>query len=467
MSSHPDQTPHNPVHGQSPAAPRELSRDASRPQPLRADPSVNHIHHLVVEVPPLSPRDSVSDVGDLFLTEDKQRLLSLPVVENGQPIGIISRYDLMRILMRLYGRELYGKRPIGELMKRTPLCVDVHQPMEAVSQYVTEHIQFPITEDFIIVEQGRYLGMGMVVDLLRAMEERVAQRNNELAHAYDSLKASQAQLVQSEKMASLGQMVAGVAHEINTPLGYVRNNVEVIRETLLGARDFVDDGRQLLELLADDDADETALSNLLMRQEQRIRELDPAHVFGDIDELCNDSLYGIEQIDELVRSLKDFSRVDQALVDDVAINSCIDNALTIGRNALKHKVEVIRQLGEVPTIRCAPSQINQVLLNLLTNAAQAIDDQGKILIKSWADDTHVYASVEDNGRGIPEEILPSIFDPFFTTKPLGQGTGLGLAISYQIIQRHGGSIRVNSRAGVGTKFLISLPRQDTALQMTG
>jgi signal transduction histidine kinase len=149
--------------------------------------------------------------------------------------------------------------------------------------------------------------------------------------------------------------------------------------------------------------------------------------------------------------------MDAAATEAVSINDCIESALNIGRNVLKGKVEVIKELGDVPKITCAPSQLNQVFLNLFTNAAQAMAEQGTLHVKSWHSDDKVHISVADSGKGIPEEIIARIFDPFFTTKPVGEGTGLGLAISHQIIQKHGGDIRVESQPGVGTCFYITLP----------
>jgi len=182
----------------------------------------------------------------------------------------------------------------------------------------------------------------------------------------------------------------------------------------------------------------------------------------DLSQLFGDTLFGLEQIGELVVGLKDFARLDRAMSEEVDLNDCIRSALLIARNSIKDKAEALLQLGELPPIPCAPSQINQVLLNLFTNAAQAIDGFGQILVKTWAEESAVFVSVQDNGRGMPAPVLARIFDPFFTTKAVGQGTGLGLSISFKIIQDHGGLIRVASEPGRGTRFLIRLPRPPAA-----
>ncbi|HWV10393.1 MAG TPA: ATP-binding protein, partial [Pseudomonas sp.] len=192
----------------------------------------------------------------------------------------------------------------------------------------------------------------------------------------------------------------------------------------------------------------------------------PELLADDLNQLFGDTLYGLEQIAELVVGLKNFARLDRAMSEEVDINECIRSALVIARNSIKDKAEVVLLLGDLPRIPCAPSQINQVLLNLFTNAAQAIDGFGQVLVKSWADDGAVFISVQDNGRGMPPQVLSKIFDPFFTTKPVGQGTGLGLSISFKIIQDHGGQIRVASEPGRGTRFLIRLPRPETAVAIT-
>lgn len=414
---------------------------------------------LRVDFTPIAPDTSVETAADLLLRPECSRMLCLPVVADGKPVGVLSRHVLNGIFLRRFGRELYGARPVSQLMDTQPLIVDITLPLEQAAQYVSSHIGSPITVDFVIVDDGRYVGMGVVLDLLSALQDRVGRAARELAAAYQQLQASQAQLVQSEKMASLGQMVAGVAHEINTPLGYVRNNVEMIRGVVGQLGEILRSHETLSQMLHDEAVAEQALEAQLQACGQQLNELREMQLLEDSEALFDDTLYGVDSIKELVQSLRSFSRLDQAMVAEVSLNDCIDQALTIANHLIRNKVEVIRRYGDIPSVRCSPSQINQVLLNLITNAVQAIEhDQGKILLRTTYDGRYLHIHIQDNGQGISPQHLKKIFDPFFTTKAVGQGTGLGLSISFQIVQAHGGTIRVTSEPGVGTKFVVSLPR---------
>lgn len=430
---------------------------------MQATTDIRALAHTVM---PFSPDDTVSAVAERFLGGDLEGVLSVPIVDDqGRVLGSISRYQLNTIFLSKFGRDLYGARSIAQFMSRECLRVEVEMSLSAAAQYVTTSMRTPLSEDFVVCDAGRYVGVGAVLSLLGAMEREVRAGADQLAIAYRKLKASQAQLVQSEKMASLGQMVAGVAHEINTPLGYVSNNVEIMREFGAQVRELVQASGGLVDALLSPDGNDVEVAGRLAAFEDLRSLVDPDLLFADMDTLLSDTAFGLSQIGELVTGLKNFSRLDQSFTDNVSVNDCVNSALVIARNAIKNKVEVVRQLGEVPAVSCAPSQINQVLLNLFTNAAQAIEDKGRLFIRTWSDESRVFVSVQDTGKGIAPDNLKKIFDPFFTTKPVGEGTGLGLSICWQIIQQHGGRIQVASEPGKGTRFLITLPRQQSPMPM--
>jgi signal transduction histidine kinase len=295
------------------------------------------------------------------------------------------------------------------------------------------------------------------------LEQRVAERTRELSEALKHLKESEAQLIQSEKMSSLGQMVAGVVHEINTPLAYVKNSLGTVQTHLPQITEAVSENERLIAMLAAGDAEEQALNEQFGRAAGQMERLKQNKLVQELKGLVDDGLYGIDQITELVGNLKDFSRLDRSKVTAINLNDSLQSTLLLARHQLKH-VEVRRRFAELPPITCAPSQINQVFLNLVTNAAQAIErPDGVISITTRKlDDGHVAVDVEDNGKGIPEDVMPQIFDPFFTTKGPGKGTGLGLSICYKIVSEHGGRITVRSREGAGTTFTVELPLQPPA-----
>lgn len=418
---------------------------------------MENIAELSIAVEPLTPDITVIDVGDMFLQPVYDRFLSLPVVRDGEPVGVISRYHVQRILMGRYGRELQGAKPVRHFMNSSPLLVSVDRPVEEASHHITRNIAFPITEDFIITDGGNYHGVGFVINLLRGLEDKLITKNKSLAQSFSQLQASQSQLVQSEKMASLGQMVAGVAHEINTPLGYVHNNVEMARAAYEQMAGLNEKYEQLMSMLQSPDMDENAMQSQFAEIQEMREEFANTYQHEEMQGLFSDTLYGLGQISEIVGNLKNFSRLDQAMVSNIDINQCVDSTLVIANNLIKHKVDVIRDLGVLPKISCAPSQINQVLLNLITNAVHAIEDRGRIMISTFSDGQYVHIIIRDSGKGIPAENLSRIFDPFFTTKPIGEGTGLGLSITFKIIRDHQGYIRVKSQVGKGTAFCVSLP----------
>ena len=290
-----------------------------------------------------------------------------------------------------------------------------------------------------------------------SLEARVSERTQDLERAYEELKESQVQLVQAEKMSSLGQLVAGIVHEINTPLLYVLNNATVTSENVEELRECIADATRLVALVDARGAQSPEVQTAVQRLAEHI---DPAALNETIDEivgLSQDSTEGLNQISELVQSLKDFSRLDRAAEDRFDVREGIEKTLLITRNLLKYGVTVDQRFGDVPPILCAPSRINQVFINLVTNAVQAMDGKGTLTITTNARDGWVDIEVCDTGCGIPPENLSKIMDPFFTTKPVGQGTGLGLSIVRRIVEEHGGKIMVDSKVGVGTAITISLP----------
>lgn len=300
-----------------------------------------------------------------------------------------------------------------------------------------------------------------LVDANRTLESKVAARTKELSGALKDLKDSQSQLIQSEKMASLGTMVAGVAHEINTPLGYARSNAEIVRSSLGSIRELCAAQGKALGLLAAANSSEQEIAGALAEAEQVRESVQPDELMGDLDNLLGDTDHGLVQIADLVSSLKDFSRVDRSRNDLFDLNAGIDSALKICQNQLKGRILVEKQYGALPEIECSPSQINQVFLNLINNAAQAIAGEGVITIATAADKDGVMVTVRDTGSGMSEAVKKRIFEPFFTTKPVGKGTGLGLSIVFRIIEEHGGRITVESREGAGTVFAVHLPLKQT------
>lgn len=290
-----------------------------------------------------------------------------------------------------------------------------------------------------------------------SLEERVEERTQELGDAYQNLKESQVQLVQAEKLSSLGQLIAGIAHEINTPLLYVRNNTSMVEEGVGELRLWVETAQALLEVLRDGAKDKQALRTHMALLEKLNRDGVLLETVEEIATLSGDSAEGLDQISELVQGLREFSRLDRAAEDWFDVNDGLEKTLLITRNMLKHGIEVEKRLGEVPPIQCAPLRINQVFVSLITNASQAMDGKGKLVVETGVEGENVVIHIEDTGCGIPEDQLTTIFDPFFTTKPVGQGTGLGLSIAKSIIDEHEGVIEARSDEGKGTTFIVTLP----------
>jgi len=299
-------------------------------------------------------------------------------------------------------------------------------------------------------------------DANETLEARVRDRTRDLSDALARLKESEAMLIQSEKMSSLGQMVAGIAHEVNTPLAYVKSSLDAVGKSVPRTGRLAVETERLLALLSAQNADEAALGAQFALVRGLVEELAGKtagrSALDDLERLVKDGLFGIEQISEIVANLKNFSRLDRGMVAEFDLHEGIESSIRIGHAQLEKRI-VHKQFGPIPRVSCSPSQINQVILNLLANAAQATrDGDGTITVRTaMRDAAHVLVEVADNGSGIPADVLPKIFDPFFTTKAVGKGTGLGLSVSYKIIENHGGKLEVQSKLGAGTRFTIVLP----------
>ena len=287
----------------------------------------------------------------------------------------------------------------------------------------------------------------------RQLETRVAERTAELAAANAKLSAdrdelttlltkveqAQGQLLQSEKMASIGQLAAGVAHEINNPVGFVNSNLGTLGR-------YVDD----LLRVVDAAADHPPVAAIA-------KEIDLPFLREDLAALLIESRDGLERVRKIVANLKDFSHVDEAEWQQADLVSGLESTVTVASHELKYKSDIVRELHPVPLVRCIPAQINQVFLNLLVNAVQAIEQHGTIILRSGSENNHVWIEVADTGKGMTEETRRRLFEPFFTTKPVGTGTGLGMSLSWDIIHKHGGSFDVDSTPGVGSRVRLWLP----------
>jgi signal transduction histidine kinase len=307
-----------------------------------------------------------------------------------------------------------------------------------------------------------------LAELNESLEQRVTERTNELAGTLSDLKESQVQLVQAEKMSSLGQLVAGISHEINTPLLYLANNAELIQERVGQMRRFVEACIAAFSIKSEDFADraqyQVKFVHALKDVKLMLRDEDLEASIAEADDLARDSIAGLGELTEMAQSLKDFSRLDRAPVASFDVNAGLDKTLVIAKNIVKHKANVTKVYGEVPEIQCSPSQVNQVFLNIITNAAQSIESHGEITITTRLhDDHHVAIRIADTGCGIPEENLSQIRDPFFTTKEVGTGTGLGLSIVDEIIRSHQGQLIVESEVGKGSVFTVVLPIKSAAM----
>jgi len=292
--------------------------------------------------------------------------------------------------------------------------------------------------------ETRTLQLKKTNQVLKIEKEEQVDLNNQL-------KETQGHLVQSEKMASIGQLAAGVAHEINNPLGYIYSNLNTLKTYLTDLEQIATMARKMASELPTD-------NSLAIEFNQLTKDLDLDFLQEDLQDLVKESIEGATRAKKIVQDLRDFSRIDKQEREIFDVEEGISATLNIVHNELKYKADIVKEYGGIKPFECVGAQLNQVFMNLLVNAAHSIEDFGKITVRTgYEGNDTAWIEVEDNGKGIPDDIKTKIFDPFFTTKPVGKGTGLGLSLSYKIIQDHHGRLEVNSVVGKGTKFRVLLP----------
>jgi two-component system NtrC family sensor kinase len=296
-----------------------------------------------------------------------------------------------------------------------------------------------------------------------------------LKEAYEKLNQMQTQLLQSEKLASLGQLAAGVAHELNNPIGFVNSNLGTLAEYVKEIKKLLEKYEKMERIIKKENpplrqAQDGERSRITEGREDKLKEglsqeidelkkqIDLDFVLGDFDKIISESQEGTQRVKSIVQNLSDFSHVGKGEWEFADINRGIESTLNIVWNELKYKAEVIKEYGDIPPIECLPQQLNQVFMNLLVNAGQSITTHGEIRIRTYPEDKNIVIEITDTGVGIPKENIPRIFEPFFTTKEVGKGTGLGLSVAYGIIKKHDGRIEVESKINKGTTFRVILPR---------
>ncbi|MBB3167282.1 response regulator [Simiduia aestuariiviva] len=370
----------------------------------------------------------------------------------------LTKYAVDLVLLDLNMPEKSGFEVLEELptlsLTRTPtvIVLSADNDPETISRAfhlgAADYVSTPFNRDELLARVRTHLAMH---NREQYLEQRVDERTRELQAMNARLQEATAQLIQAEKMVSLGQLAAGVAHEINNPVGYINSNLDTLHAYL----------GDLWRLVESYEALESELPDSELLRDLRLlkQRLDLPYLREDCSHIIDESRQGVAHVKQIVSDLKGFAHPEQKAWQEVDLHQLLRSSLNIVSNELKYKCEVVLNLGELVPIQCIGPQISQVLLNLLVNAGQSMADFGRIEVRSGVEDAgdYVWLSIEDNGKGMALDVQRKIFDPFFTTKPVGEGTGLGLSVSYGIIQMHRGEIQVQSTPGCGSCFTLRLP----------
>jgi len=400
--------------------------------------------------------DDEEPVRKLFVEYLNESYSCAQAPDTQEALELLSREPFALVLTDIQMPGLGGielLRKISELYADTAVIIvsgidRIQRVIDAIRVGASDYIVKPCELDVLALRVERALERRTLLRNARKYKQDLELRNAELARRKAELERLQAQITQTEKMASLGQMAAGVAHELNNPAGFIYSNIDLLK-------DYVVRLERYLSAVYEVDLPPEAAARL---NEVR-RQIDYDNIVGDLSSILTDCYLGAERIRDVVQNLRLFSRLDEADFKWVDLNEGIESTVRLLSLYYKDgRISLCRDYGELPQVNCYAALLNQVWMNLLMNAAQAIGkSNGEVRISTRSQGDHVVATFSDTGSGIVPDNVKRIFDPFFTTKPVGEGTGLGLSISHSIIERHGGKIEVKSVLGEGTTFTISIP----------
>lgn len=399
--------------------------------------------------------DDEEPVRELFAEYLGERYPCATAADGHEALALLSREPFALAVLDVYMPGMSGiellRKIVSDFSDTAVVMVSgvdrTQRVLDAVRLGAFDYVLKPVELDVLELTVERALERRALLRSARQYKVDLERRNEELRESKEKLERAQAQIVHSEKMASLGQLAAGVAHELNNPAGFIYGNMEMLRECAAGL------GR-LLRFY-----ESAGLAPADAERARSIRdEIDYEHALEDLGSIIADCQDGAGRIRDVVQNLRTFSRLDEAEFKKVDIHEGLDATIRLlSRYYTSDRVELRRDYGDLPPVDCYAGQLNQVWMNLLVNAAQAVEGQGVVSVATRREGESAVVVVSDTGRGIAPGHLKRIFDPFFTTKPVGVGTGLGLSVTHSIVERHGGRIAVESRVGEGTTFTVTIP----------